>query len=156
MKAVILGAGGAGGGVASALVARGIPRTIVLNRTPGKAQSLADELPGQIEGHGLDAWPRLAPTTGLVVNTTTIGMHGTRFEDLDLGLLPPTAIVNDIVYTPLLTPLLADAQARGLRTVDGLGMLLHQAAPGFEAWFGIRPEVTAALRAKVEATIGAG
>jgi shikimate dehydrogenase len=80
-------------------------------------------------------------------------MHASRFEVMPIDLLPRHAIVTDIVYVPLVTPLLADAQAIGLRTVDGLGMLLHQAVPGFEAWFGVRPEVTAELRAKVEATL---
>jgi shikimate dehydrogenase len=80
-------------------------------------------------------------------------MHGSHFEDLDLGLLPQTALVTDIVYTPLVTPLLADARARNLRSVDGLGMLLHQAVPGFEAWFGVRPHVTPELRAAVEKTL---
>ena len=88
-----------------------------------------------------------------MVNTSAVGMKGTQFEDFDLNLLPKTAIVTDIVYAPLITPLLADAQARGLRIVDGLGMLLHQAVPGFEAWFGTKPEVTPELRAIVEATL---
>ena len=81
-------------------------------------------------------------------------MHGTRFADLPLDRLPGDALVSDIVYTPLITPLLAEAAALGLRTVDGLGMLLHQAVPGFEAWFGVRPEVTPALRALVEKDMG--
>ena len=102
----------------------------------------------------MSEWDLLAPTTRLLVNTTTVGMHGSRFEDLKLNLLPAGALVTDIVYTPLETPLLKDARALGLTTVDGLGMLLHQAVPGFEAWFGTRPEVTPALRKKVEATIG--
>jgi shikimate dehydrogenase len=88
-----------------------------------------------------------------VINTSSIGMHGTRFDWLDLALLPETALVTDIVYAPLITPLLAEAKARGLQTVDGLGMLLHQAVPGFEAWFGVRPAVTPALRARIEATL---
>jgi shikimate dehydrogenase len=71
-----------------------------------------------------------------------------------MGLLPKTALVTDIVYTPLITPLLADAEAHGLKIVDGLGMLLHQAVPGFADWFGVRPEVTPALRARIEATLG--
>src|SRR5690606_28604462 len=127
VKAIILGAGGAARGVASALVARGIPRVLILNRTPEKAERLAGEIPGPLEGRPLAAWERLAPTARLVVNTTTLGMHGTRFEHLDLGLLPEDALVTDIVYTPLETPLLGEARERGLRTVDGLGMLLHQA-----------------------------
>lgn len=155
VKAVVLGAGGAARGVASALVARGVPRVLILNRTPEKAERLAGEIPGPLEGKSLTSWDLVAPTARLVVNTTTMGMHGSSFENLDLGLLPADAIVTDIVYTPLETPLLQEARERGLRTVDGLGMLLHQAVPGFEAWFGVRPEVTATLRAKIEATIGA-
>ena len=80
-------------------------------------------------------------------------MHGSQFSDLALSRLPKSALVTDLVYVPLETPLLAEAKSLGLRTVDGLGMLLHQAVPGFEAWFGIRPEVTPALRAAVEATL---
>jgi shikimate dehydrogenase len=80
-------------------------------------------------------------------------MHGSRFDGFDLDLLPSDALVTDIVYAPLVTPLLADAKARGLRIVDGLGMLLHQAVPGFEAWFGIRPLVTKDLRTRIEATL---
>jgi shikimate dehydrogenase len=80
-------------------------------------------------------------------------MHGTAFDDLPLDLLPPRALVTDLVYVPLETPLLREARARGLVAVDGLGMLLHQAVPGFEAWFGVRPEVTPAIRVKIEATL---
>jgi shikimate dehydrogenase len=154
LKAIVLGAGGAARGVASALLARRIPRVIILNRTPEKAEALAADMPGPIEARALSEWELLAPTTRLVVNTTTVGMHGSRFDNLKLELLPREALVTDIVYTPLVTPLLEDARELGLRIVDGLGMLLHQAVPGFEAWFGVRPEVTAALRRKVEKTIG--
>ena len=153
LKAIVLGAGGAARGVVSALVARGVPRIVILNRTQDKAERLAGEIPGPLEGKPLSAWALTAPSAGLVVNTTTIGMNGTAFDDLDIGLLPPNAIVSDIVYTPLETPLLKQAKARGLRPADGLGMLLHQAVPGFEAWFGVRPEVSPELRAKLEATI---
>lgn len=153
VKVIVLGAGGAARGVVSALVARGIPRIVILNRSVENAERLAGEIAGPLEAKPLTSWRLSAPTAGLVVNTTSIGMHGTRFEGIDLGLLPASAIVTDIVYTPLETPLLGDARQRGLRTVDGLGMLLHQAVPGFEAWFGVRPEVTAELREKVEATI---
>ena len=154
VKAIILGAGGAARGIASALLARGIPRVIVLNRTLEKAEALAADMPGPIEARAMSEWDLLAPTARLVVNTTIVGMHGTRFEGMKLALLPKEALVTDIVYTPLVTPLLEDAQKLGLRTVDGLGMLLHQAVPGFEAWFGVRPAVTMALRRKVEETIG--
>lgn len=152
-RAIVLGAGGAARAILVALRERGIPEIILLNRTPEKAEALAREIPGPFVPGALADYARYAPEAGLVVNTTSIGMHDTRFEDLDLRLLPKTALVTDIVYVPLVTPLLADARALGLRTVDGLGMLLHQAVPGFEAWFGVRPEVTPALRSKVEATL---
>jgi shikimate dehydrogenase len=152
-NAVVLGAGGAARAVLVALKSRGVGRIHLLNRTCETAEALAQELGGPIETHGLDGFAGLAAKAGLVVNTSSVGMHGTRFETLDLDLLPAHALVTDIVYVPLQTPLLADAQARGLRTVDGLGMLLHQAVPGFEAWFGVRPTVTPALRARIEATL---
>ena len=97
----------------------------------------------------------LSSAIGLVVNTTAAGLHGDDAGPLlDFGRIGSDSIVTDIVYVPLVTPLLAAAKARGLRTVDGLGMLLHQAVPGFERWFGVRPTVTPALRALVEADIG--
>jgi shikimate dehydrogenase len=153
-SAVVLGAGGAARGVIAALVSRKIPEIHIVNRSPDKARTLAQEMPGPLTGHGLDMFSSVVPGAGLVVNTTTIGMHGTAFEGLELELLPAGALVTDIVYTPLETQLLAAARERGLRTVDGLGMLLHQAVPGFEAWFGVRPEVTPELRDIVEATLG--
>jgi shikimate dehydrogenase len=152
-SAIVLGAGGAARAVLAALAVRGIPAVHILNRTADKSAALAAELPGPLAGHGLDAFAGLAPDAGLVVNTTTIGMHGTAFAGLRLDLLPKHALVTDLVYVPLETPLLAEARGLGLRAVDGLGMLLHQAVPGFEAWFGVRPEVTPDLRAKVEATL---
>jgi len=151
--AIVLGAGGAARGVISALVSRAIPAIHILNRTSETAVVLAASLPGPLHANGLEAFHALAPRAGLVVNTTTVGMHGTSFEGLPLERLPPGAIVTDIVYTPLETPLLASARGRGLRTVEGLGMLLHQAVPGFEAWFGVRPEVTPELRRLIEATL---
>lgn len=153
-RAVVLGAGGAARAVAVALEARGVGEVHILNRTLAKAEALAAELGGAFRAAPLADFAALAPGTRLLVNTTSIGMHGTRFEHLPVGLLPPAAVVTDIVYVPLETPLLADARRHGLRVVDGLGMLLHQAVPGFEAWFGVRPEVTAGLRAAVEATLG--
>ena len=152
--AIVLGAGGAARAILVALQHRGIGTIHVLNRTRGKAEALAAEFGGSLQAASLDDFAAVAPRAGLVVNTTSIGMHGTRFETLALDRLPRSAIVTDIVYVPLETPLLRDARALGLRTVDGLGMLLHQAVPGFEAWFGVRPEVTAELRAAVEATLG--
>jgi shikimate dehydrogenase len=152
-EAIVLGAGGASRAILVALRERGISRIHLLNRTLSKAEALADAITGPIHPAPLDAFARQAPAAGLVVNTTAAGMHGNPPLDLPLDLLPETALVTDIVYVPLETPLLATARGRGLRTVDGLGMLLHQAVPGFEAWFGVRPEVTAELRAAVEATL---
>lgn len=153
-NAIVLGAGGAARAVAAGLALRVSGKVHILNRTRERAVALAaDIVPRRAVGGSLDDFAALAPASQLVVNTTTIGMHGTRFDDLDLSLLPKSALVTDIVYVPLVTPLLADARALGLRTVDGLGMLLHQAVPGFEAWFGVRPSVTPELRAKIEATL---
>lgn len=152
-RAIVLGAGGAARAILVALRERGTPEIVLLNRTPDKAEALARQIGGPIVPGPLTDFARHAGRAGLVVNTSSVGMHDTRFEDLDLRLLPGTALVTDIVYVPLVTPLLADASALGLRTVDGLGMLLHQAVPGFEAWFGVRPEVTPDLRARIEATL---
>jgi shikimate dehydrogenase len=151
--AIVLGAGGAARAILVALAERGVREIHLLNRTTEKAIALADELGPGISGGALDDFNRLAPGAGLVVNCASVGMHGTRFAGIDLSLLPKSAVVTDIVYVPLETPLLADARALGLRTVDGLGMLLHQAVPGFEAWFGFRPTVTPELRRLVEATL---
>lgn len=151
--ALVLGAGGAARAILVALKSRNIP-VILLNRTRATAERLANEF-----GHDgftagtLDDINQLAPRAGLVVNTTSLGMHGTRFDQFDMNVLRPGTLVTDIVYSPLETPLLADARARGLPVVDGLGMLLHQAMPGFEAWFGVKPTVTPALRARIEATL---
>ena len=156
--AMVLGAGGSARGIVFALSQRGFLPIRILNRTPDRAEALVSardpSIAAELEAHGLDRFAEFAPETRLLVNTTTIGMHGSRFDDLPLDCLPADAIVADIVYTPLVTPLLADAAARGLRTVDGLGMLLHQAVPGFEAWFGVRPEVTADLRKLIEQDMG--
>ena len=151
--AIVIGAGGAARAVLVALQRRYGGKVHVLNRTLANAQALVDEIEGSFEAHGFEAFAALAPRAGLVINTTSIGMHGTRFDWLDFALLPKSALVTDIVYVPLMTPLLVEAQAHGLRTVDGLGMLLHQAVPGFEAWFGMRPTVTPQLRARIEATL---
>jgi shikimate dehydrogenase len=146
-RAVVLGAGGATRAVLAALRGRGLACTIV-NRSRDKAEALAAQV-----GAAVATWAdRDAALQGcdLLVNTTPLGMVGQPPLELDLAALPDRAIVNDIVYAPLETPLLAAARAKNLRTVDGLGMLLHQAVPGFERWFGVRPRVTPALRALVE------
>ena len=152
-RAIVLGAGGASRAILVALRERGYDEILILNRTEEKAVALALEISGPFAPGRLDEFAEFAPAADLLVNTTSIGMHGSRFENLDLSLLPKTALVTDAVYVPLFTPLLADARSLGLRTVDGLGMLLHQAIPGFEAWFGVRPSVTPALRQKIEATL---
>jgi shikimate dehydrogenase len=93
------------------------------------------------------------PNVGLLVNTTSLGMQGQPPLDIDVAALPESAVIADIVYAPLVTPLLAAARSRGLRTADGLGMLLHQAVRGFSLWFGVKPDVTPELRALVEADL---
>jgi len=152
-EAIVLGAGGAARAILVALRERGVGRIHLLNRTLAKAEALAASISGPFRPAPLDAFAALAPRAGLLVNTTAAGMHGNPPLELPLARLPEAALVTDIVYAPLETPLLAAAKAHRLRTVDGLGMLLHQAVPGFEAWFGVRPEVTPALRAAVEATL---
>ncbi len=152
-EVIVLGAGGAARAVLVALKARDVGKIHLLNRTLDKAEALALELEGRIECAGLSEFSTRAANARLVVNTSAVGMKGTRFDDLGLKRLPKDAIVTDIVYTPLVTPLLADAQALGLKIVDGLGMLLHQAVPGFAAWFGKTPEVTPELRQRIEATL---
>jgi len=151
--ALVLGAGGASRAVAYGLIERGIRRVHLVNRTLPRARVLADQLGGDVRAVPWAAVVDLLPRAGLLVNTTPLGMHGQRPLEIDISLLPPDAVVSDLVYVPLRTPLLAAAQARGLRTADGLGMLLHQAVRGFELWFGKRPEVTAELRALVEADL---
>lgn len=140
--AVILGAGGAVRSVAAALLNAGCPRLTLVNRTPARAEAIARDLGGPVE-------VAIAPPLGdaaLLVNGTSLGMAGEPALEIDLAPLPPDAVVADMVYVPLETGLLAAARARGLRAVDGLGMLLHQARPGFEAWFGVAPSVDAELR----------
>lgn len=148
--AVVLGAGGASRAVVVALADAGVPEVRLVNRTRERAEALAAALGPLVDGalsvYGWDRREAALAEAGLVVNTTTLGMAGQPPLDLDLGALPVEAVVTDIVYTPLLTPLLQAARTRGNPLVDGLGMLLHQARPGFEAWYGVRPEVTPGLR----------
>lgn len=152
---VIVGAGGAARAVAVALADLGAPEIRVVNRTLARAEALAVTLGGPLRVVDWAGRRAALADAALVVNTTTQGMAGQPALDLDLGALPRAAVVVDIVYNPLHTPLLRDAAARGHVTVDGIGMLLHQAVAGFEAWFGVRPAVTAELRAHVLAGIGA-
>jgi shikimate dehydrogenase len=151
--ALVLGAGGSSRAVVFGLIERGIKRVHLANRTIDRARTLADQFGANVDPVAWDAIDGLLPRAGLLVNTTSLGMHGQPALKLDVIRLPPHAIVADLVYVPLETPLLAAARARGLKTADGLGMLLHQAVRGFELWFGRRPEVTTALRALVEADL---
>jgi shikimate dehydrogenase len=145
--ATVLGAGGAARAVVVALLDAGASELRLVNRTRERADQLANEIGGAITVIDWDKRALALEETGLLVNTTTLGMKDKAPLDLDLEALPASAVVTDIVYTPLMTPLLAAAQRRGNTIVDGLGMLLHQARPGFFYWFGVKPEVTDALRA---------
>ena len=146
----VLGAGGAARAAIHALKELNAARIAIANRTPANAEELAQYFRGSKSDIEPLPWnkavERLA-TTNLLVNTTSLGMAGQPALELDLSSLPQTAIVADIVYRPLETPLLAAARKRGLKTIDGLGMLLHQAVPAFAVWFGVEPKVTPALRA---------
>jgi shikimate dehydrogenase len=151
--ALVLGAGGSSRAVVFGLIERGIKRVHLANRTLERAHALADQFGASVHPVAWDAIDDFLPRAKLLVNTTSLGMHGQPALEIDTGLLPPQAVVADLVYVPLATPLLAAARARGLKTADGLGMLLHQAVRGFELWFGQRPRVTPELRALVEADL---
>jgi shikimate dehydrogenase len=149
-EAVVLGAGGSARAVVFGLIERGVKHVHLVNRTIDRARALADQFGQAVHPAAWDALGALLPRAGLLVNTTSLGMHGQPALQIDVSLLPPNAVVADLVYVPLRTPLLAAAEARGLKAADGLGMLLHQAVRGFELWFGTRPQVTPELRALVE------
>lgn len=145
--AIVLGAGGAARAIIYALIEVGYKKIHIANRTQERAERLAADFGPKCVGHKLSKASELLGETDLIVNTTSLGMAGSGGEGLpDLSFARKTAIVTDIVYTPLRTPFLIAAEEQGLAAVDGLGMLLHQAVPGFEKWFGIRPEVTIELR----------
>ena len=151
---MVLGAGGAGRAVLHGLLAEGASRILLANRTAARAQELATAFGGAVTVVDWRERNRALAGCGLLVNATSLGMTGKEALDLDLDSLPPDAVVADLVYSPLETRLLAAARGRGNRAVDGLGMLLHQAVPGFERWFGVRPAVTGELRAQVAASLG--
>jgi shikimate dehydrogenase len=152
-QALVLGAGGSSRAVVFGLIERGIKRVHLANRTIDRARALADQFGGSVHPVAWDAIGDRLPEAGLLVNTTSLGMHGQPELAIDVSRLPSQAVVADLVYVPLETALLAAARVRGLRTADGLGMLLHQAVRGFELWFGQRPQVTPELRALVEADL---
>ena len=150
--AVVLGAGGGARAVIFALLAREVGRIYVINRTAARANALRKQFGARIKVAGWEETTGLLGGAGLLVNTTTLGMVGQPPLEFNLRC-PASLVVADLVYDPLITPLLASARARGLRTADGLGMLLHQAVRGFQLWFGVRPEVTPELRGLVEADL---
>jgi shikimate dehydrogenase len=152
-EALVLGAGGSSRAVVFGLIERGIKRVNLANRTIERARALADQFGASVHPIPWDTIGDVLPRAGLVVNTTSLGMHGQPALEIDVSRLPSHAVVADLVYVPLETPLLLAAKARGLKTADGLGMLLHQAVRGFELWFGRRPQVTSELRALVEADL---
>jgi len=150
--AVVLGAGGGARAVVFALLQREVGRVYVINRTRDRAQALKKKFGARVHLAGWNETTGLLGGAGILVNTTTLGMVGQPSLEINLRC-PASLVVADLVYAPLETGLLASARARGLRTADGLGMLLHQAVRGFQLWFGVRPEVTPELRAMVEADL---
>ena len=152
-EAVVLGAGGSARAVVYGLIERGFTRIHVVNRTFDRAEALRTRFGAAVQPAHWTALPHLLARTGLLVNTTLLGMTGQAPLEIDLAPLRPEAVVADLVYAPLETELLAAARARGYATADGLGMLLHQAVRGFSLWFGVRPAVTPELRALIEADL---
>ncbi len=147
--AVVLGAGGAARAVVAALIEVGVPEIRIANRTRARAEALRSDFGAKLV---VEEWVQISnflEDAATVVNTTALGMAGKPDLVVPLDNLPSSALVTDLVYTPLQTTFLHQAAMRGCTTVDGLGMLLHQAAPGFERWFGVRPEVDAETRAAV-------
>jgi shikimate dehydrogenase len=148
--AIVLGAGGAARGIVAALKSSGIGEILIANRTRSRADELAARSGAGVVAIGWDDLPEVLGRADLLVNTTSLGMTGHAPLEIALDPLKPGALVTDIVYVPLVTGFLQQAAARGHPIVDGLGMLLHQAVPGFEHWFGVRPEVSPDLRRLVE------
>ncbi len=151
--ATVIGAGGGSRAVCHALLSEGVPEVRLVNRTVAKAEALARDIGGAIRVLPWDARHAALEGAAAVVNTTSLGMVGQPSLDLNLDALSPEAVAADIIYTPLETEFLALAKARGNRVVGGLGMLLHQGPPAWKLWFGLEPEVTPELRAKMEASI---
>jgi len=150
-KVIVLGAGGATRAIILALINRNAREIIILNRTIKNAENLANKFENhskktKLKTGYISNFAEHASNTDILINTSSVGLNNTSFEGLDLKLLPKTALVHDIVYNPINTPLLRNAKNNKLKTADGLGMLLHQAAPGFEKWFGIFPEVHQELK----------
>jgi shikimate dehydrogenase len=151
----VLGAGGAARAIIAALLAAGVPQVSVSNRTRARAEQVASHFGTGVTVHAWEERGRRSRGAAALINATSLGMQGGAPLDFDVAVLDADCIVADIVYVPLTTPLIAAARARGLATIDGLGMLMHQAVPGFERWFGVRPQVTEELRALLVVDIGA-
>ena len=150
--ALVLGAGGAARAIVVALLDEGVPELRITNRTLERAQALAEAFGDRVKVVPWSERNEAMAGVSLLVNTTTQGMHGQAPLDVTLEALPAAAMVSDAIYIPMETPLLAQARLRGHRTVNGLGMLLNQARPAFQSWFGVLPEITPELRAVVQAT----
>ncbi len=149
----VLGAGGAARAVIVSLAERGAREVRVVNRTLDNAELLATEFGAPVRALPWELRHEAVRDCALLVNTTNQGMAGQPDLDLSLELLPRHAVVSDVIYVPMETPLLTAARTRGNPTVNGLGMLLHQARPAFQAWFGLLPEITPVLRKRVEASL---
>jgi len=148
-SALVLGAGGASRAIVSALLGDGVSEVILVNRTRSRSEALRDQLGARIKVADWTKIPEVLPHVATVVNTTSLGMVGQPALNIDLTGLNKDTVVNDLVYAPLMTDFLLQAEQAGANIVDGLGMLLHQAAPGFERWFGQRPDVDNDLRKAV-------
>ena len=152
-SALVVGAGGAARAIVKSLIDVGLADIKILNRTLGRAEKLANAFGSAVTAAPLEHFDRHVEMADLIVNTSSLGMAGKDNIAFDFRTAKSTALVTDIVYVPLETSFLKSARLEGLKTVDGLGMLLHQAVPGFERWFGVRPEVTPELRAIIEADL---
>jgi shikimate dehydrogenase len=148
-SALVLGAGGASRAIIHALLERGFTSVRIANRSLARAVELKDRFGEKVTAHTLDGLNELAADAGIIINTTSLGMKGEGEIPLDMSRLRTDTLVTDVVYVPLMTPFLTAAEQVGLKVADGLGMLLHQAAPGFEKWFGVRPAVSAELRNRI-------
>ena len=151
----ILGAGGAARAIVHGFLEAGVPQVRIFNRSAERANALARDFGPRVKAMPWEMRSRAATESSVLVNTTAAGLKGEGTLDMDFTDFHPDCIVSDIVYVPLETAFIRDARRHGLRTVDGLGMLLHQAVPGFEKWFGVRPEVTDELYEMIAAEIEA-